>query len=194
MELPRVTEILKYFTSYDKVPPKILEKACVRGTIVHGICAGLAKGAWIPDSMIDECYHGYIKSFRLWAEAQVEAFVIVEKRFAHDELGYTGQVDFVVKGKDGELYLVDLKTSSKEQKTYPLQMGAYDLLLKRNNILVKGAMLVYINRDGEFPDINLMLDVKREAEVFISALDCWKYLHTKKERKNGRKVELLSTE
>lgn len=185
MQYPRVTEILHAFTNYDRVPEKILSSASARGTAVHALCAGIAKGAWIPDSMIQEDILGYVNSFKKWSEAQVAEFIIVEKRYAHETLEYTGQLDLVVKGLDNELYLVDLKTSSRPQKTYPLQMAAYDNLLKNNQITVKGAMLVYLNRNGEFPEIHFLEDMEEEFHVFLSALDCWNYLH--KGKRHGKK-------
>lgn len=175
-----MTEVLRPFTSYDSVPPDILKRAAARGTSVHAICAGIAKGAWIPDSMIPEDLAGYVKSFRLWAEAQVKSFVIIEKRYIEEELLYTGQLDFVVEGTDGELYLVDLKTSSRPQKTYPVQMAAYDCLLRGDGTKVKGAILVYLKKDGEFPDIDFIEDLTEELDVFLYALHCWKFFNRRK--------------
>lgn len=180
MEYPRVTEVLRPFTSYDSVPQDILKRAAARGTSVHAICAGLAKGAWIPDAMIPEDLVGYVTSFRLWADAQVKSFEIIEKRYIDEQLLYTGQLDFVVKGTDGELYLVDLKTSARPQKTYPVQMAAYDCLLRGDGTRVKGAMLVYLKKDGDFPDVDLIEDLTEELDVFLYALHCWKFFNRRK--------------
>lgn len=185
MDLPRVTEILRNYTNYDKVPSEILDKAATRGTTVHALCAGIAKGAWIPDGMIDPNLRGYINSFQKWAQAQVKKFSIVEKRFADPTLNYTGQLDFVVEGTDGELYLVDIKTSASPQKTFPVQMAAYNNLLKINGVYVKGAILVYLKKDGEFPEVYLLEDLVQEWSVFVAALECWNYFH--KGKKNVRK-------
>lgn len=187
MDYPRVTEILRPFTSYDQVPPQILEKAAARGSTVHALCAGIAKGAWIPDGMIGEEYIGYVNSFRKWATAQVDKFVVVEKRYADDDYKYTGQLDFVVLGTDGNLHLVDLKTSSRPQKTYPIQMAAYDRLLRNHKIEVTSAMLVYLDKNGEFPEIHTLDCLKEEMRVFVAALDCWHYFN--KGKKHARRDE-----
>src|SRR4051812_22392174 len=123
MDVPRVTEILRAYTNYDQVPKDILEKAAARGTTVHALCAGFAKGNWIPDGMISDEHIGYVNSFKKWTESQVKKFVIIEKRFTDEQLKYSGQLDFVIVGSDDELYLIDLKTSSRSQKTYPVQMA-----------------------------------------------------------------------
>lgn len=185
MDYPRVTEVLRAFTSYDQVPKDILDRAAARGTSVHALCAAIAKGDWIPDAMIDEELRGYVNSFKQWAEAQVDKFVIIEKRYHDDFLKYSGQLDFVVLGKDNELYLVDLKTSSRPQKTYPVQMAAYDYLLRQQQVKVKTAMLVYLNKDGEFPEIHTLESMEEEFHVFHSALDCYHYFNKRKQKKNA---------
>ncbi len=185
MDYPRVTEILRAYSSFEHVPKDILERAAARGTTVHAICAGIAKGAWIPDGMIEPDYLGYVKSFKLWSEAQVSKFIIIEKRYCDDDLKFSGQLDFVVLGTDDQLYLVDLKTSARPQKTYPVQMAAYNHLLKNQKVNVKGAMLVYLNKSGEFPEIHLMEDMQEETQVFLSALECWHFFN--KGKRSGNK-------
>lgn len=186
MEIPRVTEVLKYFTGYNHVPQNILKGAAERGTAVHALCAAIANGSWVPINMVDESLRGYVKSFFLWKDAQVKEFHIVEKRFIHPESLYSGQVDFVVTFTDGNLWLVDIKTSSSHQKTYPLQMGAYGELLRLYGNEVFGAMIVYLDKNGEFPDIYVVEDLKKEFCVFNYALGCWKYFKEKNE--NVRKI------
>lgn len=187
IEYPRVTEILRPFTKYDFVPKKILDNAKTRGTTVHALCAGIAKGNWIPESMIAEDLQGYIKSFKHWSEAQVDKFVIIEKRFLDAHLLYTGQVDFVVKGKDGELYLADLKTGSTPQKTHKVQLAAYENLLGAHGIQVRGAMLVYLSKEGEFPEIDIIHEYEfgPHYSCFQSALECYNYFNRKRKKKNG---------
>ena len=188
LTIPRVTEILKPFTSYDQVPRDILDRAAARGTSVHALCAGIAKGNWIPDGMIGDELIGYVRSFRKWQEAQVKRFIIIEKRYIDNRDAYSGQLDFVVECTDDKLYLVDLKTSAKPQKTYPIQMAAYDNLLKQNEVQVEGAMIVYLDKHGEFPDIHTLHDMQEEFGVFTSALHCHRYFKIRK--KNGKEERI----
>lgn len=190
VDYPRVTEILKTFTGYDHVPGPILERAAAKGTSVHALCAGIANGAWIPDAMIEEELRGYVNSFKQWMKLQVKEFMIIEKRYRHEKLKYSGQLDFLIRGVDDKIYLVDLKTSSRPQKTYPVQMAAYDLLLRNENITINGAMLVYLSKDGEFPEVEFLEDLKQEIWVFLCALDCWYYF--KKGKVNVREAEYIS--
>jgi hypothetical protein len=179
-EYPRVTEILKAYTHFENVPAGIMKKACARGSTVHALCAGIAKGAWVPDAMIQNDYVGYVNSFRKWVRGQVAKFEIIETRYADDKLKYTGQVDFVVKCRDEKLYLIDIKTSANPQKTYPIQMAAYKYLLGINGIDVNGAMLVYLDKDAEFPNIHFLEDLEEEFHIFLSALDCYHYFNKRK--------------
>ncbi len=187
-EYPRVTEILKCFTKFDQVPKDILENAAERGTRVHNLCAGIANGEWIPEAMIPEELRGYVNSFKQWSEAQVTKFIVIEKRFKDDNLIFSGQLDLVILGSDNELYLVDLKTSARSYKTYPVQMGAYEHLLNIHQIKVKGAMLVYLKKDGEFPDIDFFEDLTEERNTFFAALTCWNYFNKKGTRRVRRKL------
>lgn len=190
--IPRVTEILRPFTGYDQVPREILDRAAAKGTSVHALCAGIAKGNWIPDGMIDEELLGYVNSFKLWQAAQVKEFLVVEKRYTDIDKQFTGQMDYVVRANDDKFYLVDLKTSMTHQKTYPVQMAAYNCLLMQNNIGVHGAMLIYLDKHGMFPDIQLVDDeeLERMFYVFTAALECYKYFKLRK-NKDGNK-ECLS--
>ena len=174
------------YTGYEHVPTHILEKAAIRGTKVHALCAGIAKGHWIPDGMIGEDLLGYVQSFRQWSDEHVDEYLIVEKRYSDEELGYTGQVDFVIKGKDGKSYLVDLKTSAIPQKTHAIQMAAYERLLWKENIIVTGAILVYLSKEGEYPKLNRLDEMCEERKIFYSALECWKYFN--KRKGNGKKA------
>lgn len=179
MDYPRVTEVLRVYTNYDKVPKQILDRAAARGTSVHALCAAIAKGDWIPEGMIDEELRGYVKSFRKWADQEVEKFVIIEQRYSCDVLEYSGQLDYVVLNKNDELWLVDLKTSATHQKTHIIQMAAYKHLLTKQDIKIKGAILVYLDKSGGEPSIERYEHLGKEMVVFVSALTCHEYFNKK---------------
>ena len=179
--VPRVTEILGAYTNFSAVPAGILARACDRGSKVHGMCSGIAGGAWFMDELVDSELIGYVKSFRQWADKYVASYELIETRYTNSE--FTGQLDFVIKAHDGELWLVDLKTGITQQKTHPVQMGAYDILLREKGIKVMGAILVYLSKDGDEPKVKTIPDLTVEREIFLSALNCYNYFKT---RKRGR--------
>lgn len=190
MEYPRVTEVLRPFSFIHNVARDVLAKAAERGSTVHALCASTANGAWVPATLVDEEFRGYIKSFNLWASAQVEEFRIVEKRFTSETFQYTGQLDFVVQARDGNLYLVDIKTSSSHQKTYALQMAAYHGLLLEQGIVVKAALLVYLDKEGGFPKIYVVEELDAQFLSFQACLKCYYYFKIRNE--NVRKVKYSS--
>lgn len=182
-DLPRVTDILKPYSNFKYVEKTILMRAAERGTAVHGLCASIAKGDWVPDSLIDPALAGYVRSFKLWHKDIIEGYHVIEKRYSNPSLGYTGQVDFVVKLKKSGNFLVDLKTSASPQKTYPVQMAAYMNLIahcRDNGLKVQGAIIVYLDKEGEYPKVHQMDDWKEELEVFLHALECWKFFNKRK--------------
>ncbi len=185
MEYPRVTEILRHFNDYERVPPQIMKRASARGSSVHSICAGIAEGAWIPDGMIDPELRGYVNSFKQWADNTVESFDIIEQRYCDTSLGFSGQIDMVINGKDGTTQLIDLKTSAKPQKTHPVQVAAYDYLLRTTaNVTPASVSLVYLSRDGEYPTVHTMTDLQEELTIFLRALQCYTNFH--KDRNDDR--------
>jgi PD-(D/E)XK nuclease superfamily len=183
MDYPRVTDILKPFSGSSYVPKDILGPAAVRGTVVHAICAEIAKGGWVPDGMIDEEYRGYVNSFKLWLEKHIRKPIIIEKRFVHTYFKYTGQVDMVAEGVDDNLYLIDLKTTSAPQRSHVPQMAAYKwLILHAQKIDIHAALIVYLDKDGAFPKIRKHEHLTHEFDVFLSALECYNYFHPGKKR------------
>lgn len=186
MKYPRVTEILNPYNGYNEIPEHILKAAAGRGSRVHALCAAIANGNWLPDGMIEDELKGYVESFRKWSEAQVSEFWLIEQRYEHEDLKYTGQIDFVIIGNDDQFYLVDLKTTAKLHKSHTVQMAAYNLLLNKWHIEPVAAMLVYLNKNGDFPEIEMLEDMKEETDIFLSALRCWHYFN---KEKHGKSIE-----
>jgi hypothetical protein len=181
MELPRVTEILNPFTGFRFVKKDLLESAAERGTKVHGICAKIAEGLYVPDFTIDEELQPYVKNFNIFMEQYVKEVLIVEERYQCTELEFTGQVDMVIMTKDDRKFLVDLKTGISKQKSHAVQMAAYRHLLDEHDIQVSGAMLVYLARENE-PEVEFITDLDPHWEVFKSALNCYNYFFKRKKK------------
>ena len=108
VKLPRVTEILHPFAQYKGVAKDVLDNAATRGTKVHGLCAIIAKGLWLPP--MTEELKPYVESFEDWHKSNVKQLYICEQRFHDLAQSYTGQIDYVFELEDGKNWLVDLKT------------------------------------------------------------------------------------
>lgn len=183
MTLPRVTEVLKPYSGFVHVEETILQRACERGSKVHALCSAIAGGAWVSIESISDELRGYVRSFQSWFDSFVSSVVINEERFEHVDYKYSGQVDLVVIGKDSQLYLIDLKTSAKPQKTYRVQLGAYRELMRDHDILVEACKIVYLNKDGAAPIVETLINTDSEERAFRCALECWYYFNKKEVKK-----------
>lgn len=183
LSVPRVTEVLGMFSSYNNVPPDVLENAATRGSKVHGLCALLAQDLWMPPCT--EELQLYVDSFSKWHNCHVKRLYMVEKRLIDKCESYTGQIDFVFGLDDEKKWLVDLKTCYAPQKTHYVQMAAYRDMLKDNDIEVEGAKLVYAQKSGGDPKVITLSQDELNAlsEVFHAALKCYEYFKRKKKKK-----------
>ena len=129
--------------------------------------------------MIKEGCLGYVNSFKQWVELFVDEFVYIEKKLSHEQLLYGGEIDYVICDLlEHKKYLVDIKTTYLPLKYHNVQISAYNELLKQNNIETEGNLLVYLDKDGEFPEIISLEDVSKEFQIFKHALACHNYFRS----------------
>lgn len=147
-----MTEVLRPFSGLDKVDKYVLENAAVRGTKVHVICDAIMQGIGIPD--VPEELKGYIESFETWACGK--DFVKKPPRMYCDTLGITGEIDGIYQSPIVEGVLVrtestlfDLKTPSRESKTWALQLSAYHYLARLNGHQIDKIESVRLRKDGK---------------------------------------------
>lgn len=137
---PSVTTILQYmpkakfFESWIKDVGHnadiIMKKAGDEGTQTHNAIEDLLLGnevTWMDDfgnARYNETVWGMIVKFKqFWDVAKPELISTEEFTFS-DEHKYAGTADLVVK-IDGEVWLIDIKTSNSLHKSYDLQLAAY---------------------------------------------------------------------
>lgn len=164
----RVTEVFKPFNGLDKIDPEIVANAARRGKRVHDICEGIVKGVdpWeIPDEV-----KGYVNSFRKWWD-EGQQVLAVEKRFFCSNLMITGQVDYIIQAPEGAVIL-DLKTTYKPSKTWPLQGSAYAYLARQNGYDIKGIHFLHLSKHGIKPHLYVYDD---HFELFKKCLDLYNH-------------------
>lgn len=164
----RVTEILAPFSGLDKVPKDILSNAARRGSRVHDVCEGIVKGLGEWD--IDDEIRGYVDSFKSWWSQSIKVLAL-EKRFFCSELMITGQVDMIIESDEGAIIL-DLKTSAKPSKTWPLQGSAYAYMAKKEGYDIKGIHFLHLNKKGLAPNLYVY---DNQLEMFKKCLDVFKH-------------------
>jgi hypothetical protein len=172
----RVTDILYNFSGLSSINPDVVANAARRGSKVHDVCEGIVKG--LGEWNVDDEIVGYINSFKKWWVGQ--RVLAVERRFYCSELMITGKVDMIIDSPEGAIIL-DLKTSYKPSKTWPLQGSAYAYLARKHGFDIKGIHFLHLSRNGIKPHLYVYDD---EIEMFKKCLDIYRHFF---EDMNGKR-------
>lgn len=113
----------------------IMRKAGKEGTQVHEACERLVKGeevSWMDNfgnaKYSQIVWEMILKFYDFWSTYKPE-LISTEDFVWSDEHKYAGTADLVVK-LDGQIWLLDLKTSNSLHKSYDLQLASYAKALK----------------------------------------------------------------
>jgi hypothetical protein len=104
------------------------------GTVCHNLVEAYLQGETYDGEYLPEHVKA-IEPMYKWVDENVDSTLFCEKFFADPELGYGGTSDFLVKLKDGELLLGDLKVKKHSAK-FPMkatQKYKYQLTAYRNH-------------------------------------------------------------
>lgn len=125
--LPHVTAVLAPYADFSRVPKAVLEHAAARGSQVHGACAAIVRGLWVPP--LPEDAQGYIKSFRRWWPC-VSEVALCEQTLTDPDYGFAGRPDLVCRIEGDEHWtVVDWKTPAAKNKLWRAQLAAYNHLV-----------------------------------------------------------------
>lgn len=185
---PRVSEILEPYSnmSLANVPKEYLKNAATRGTILHSYCTAYARGDFIPH--LNEEYTPYYNSFVQWYDENVDNLIFSETRLYHDELQYCGQPDLIVKLKNGEQILIDIKSSYKIYQTHPVQLAAYLDLANINNLGCFKGIILKLSKEGKVAKAYDYGMCEPYYKVFLRAVHLYDYfLRKKTPKKRGSK-------
>lgn len=164
----RVTTILYPFSGLQHVDTAVLQAAADRGTRVHKVCELIARE--IGEFGVEDDIWGYVESFKKWWETGIQPLHI-EERFWDDENRITGQMDLIIDFPDGKA-IVDLKTSSKPSKTWPVQGAAYAYLAKKCGHDIKKVFFLHLNKHGKDPKLH---DYPVDDELFLSVFRAYNH-------------------
>lgn len=150
----RVSEILKPFTDFSHIDPKVVDNKARIGTNVHTAIAEEIAGDF-PAVGDDE--RGYFLSYLTWVARLSPVFLESETRYYDDDKMITGQIDALItfKDREGLPILVDFKTSANESpKTWPMQAHLYEWLLTSSGKFVAPQYLfVKLAKNGGMPSV-----------------------------------------
>lgn len=164
----RVTEILYPFSGLSAIDPDIVANAAARGTKVHEICEGIARG--LGDFGVSDDVKPYVDLFKMWWNDEIKV-VSIEERFFCDELKITGKIDFIIETPEGHV-IVDIKTSYKESKTWPLQGSAYAYMANKAGYNIVGIQFLHLNKLRKKPKI---ISYENQFDLFKKCLDVYRY-------------------
>lgn len=167
----RVTEILAPFSGIQNIDPEIVANAAYRGTKVHRACESIMSGL---GEYYEDDIAPYIESFKTWW-GEGRDIIALEKRFYCDDLQITGQVDMILK-EDDTLSIVDIKTSYRPNKTWPLQGSAYAYLAQKHGYNINYIKFLHLNKNGKNPKI---YEYEMDFNFFLECLRVYKYFFQK---------------
>jgi hypothetical protein len=132
---------------------KYVDEAAMIGTLAHYLieCSLKVEEPDLRDftqAQVERAAHG-VFAFNEWRSRHSLDPLLVEEQLVSDAYRYGGTIDCLCL-LDGQLTLVDLKTSSGIWPEHKYQLGAYWQLLREHGHQIKGARILRIGRtEGE---------------------------------------------
>lgn len=154
----RISDILRPWINFEKIPPEVLEHKRIIGTQVHE--AIYLYNECLPQMCFSSDAEGYFDSYLEWTSDSKAKIIQSEQRLYDDQLKITGKYDSLVKFPDEDEYvMVDWKTSSSFTRetgiTWHLQGTFYHYLLQYNDVPNISNRFLFIQLDpkGKRPKV-----------------------------------------
>lgn len=167
--LPSVTEVLEPYTGLDFVDRETLRAAAQLGTDVHAAIHLDSTGrlAYCPPHV-----EPYLDAWRRFLAESGAVVIESEVHVYEPVLGYAGTLDNILHWNDTEV-LTDIKSGSVVPKTVGPQTAGYALALKYHGRSIRTRRCIHLRPDGTYK-VHKLTDT-RDATVFLSALNVWKW-------------------
>ena len=151
VKYPSVTDIAKpiSFERLDALQKSMLERARLRGQIVHELCEDYLLCGEVDESAIEGEILPYFASFVEWVRTYRPKVIFTEKRLFSKDMGYCGCLDLLCE-IDGKIVLIDYKaTSTIDKKSLSVQLAGYEQLLYHClGIKVDKFMVLHLKKQG----------------------------------------------
>lgn len=168
-------------SDYSKVPADILRSKSELGSWVHE-ATELDDRRELDENSITTEIAPYLSAWRKFKHDFKPDFQCVESRFASLKYGFAGTIDRNVSIKKS-LVLIDIKTSL-EEAWHRIQLAAYLMLLKENEIRPEKSFNVYLQNDGNYKTSEELKpsQLKESESIFMHALNVhkWKISNSRK--------------
>jgi hypothetical protein len=185
-----VTEVLGPYAYAGMIDPSVLRSAGIRGTRVHEMVNNYL--TCIPEDVWDAELEPYLDSFKKWyKKVQCKAVLHRELTLFDDEFCLQGTLDGIYEMQDGELILVDYKTSAAPSKTWGLQLSAYKYMyeLAHPDKKISRLQVIHLQKTGEEATV---IEYEESLGIFKTCLLLYKYFNprTTRKRKEPRKAPI----
>jgi hypothetical protein len=161
--VPSVNQVLRemgFQEGYDKVPEYYRD----RGTYVHDATCMADQGT-LNFEAVPPTMRPFIRAWESWKESRDEYLPLdIEFRVCNEEFDYAGTIDRVAL-VNGELEVIDIKTSSSASYWHHLQIAGYEACLTE----VNQGRVVYIGKDGNWKDRMMLRQAPGRWQSIIQA-------------------------
>lgn len=194
---------LQESTAYWKSGKELGAEAADYGTMAHGWIEAHLHGKDVTLDTLPPPARKAVESFLDWEKEHHVEVITTEQTFYNCALHYAGTADCVAK-VDGELTLLDWKTSSGIWMEYPVQVWGYALADETENAdrLYRQVAIGRFAKDGtsevrmfkrnEFPGIEVSRNVITACGHIFGAIQEWEKLNPykpkPKEKTNGHET------
>lgn len=181
--LPSVTEIIKPLQDFGSVPAFILERKAWIGTVVHATTELYDRGELAE---YDPEIEGYLEAWRKFTTDYQPEWTGIEMRVHHPRFGYAGTIDrfgFI----NGELTVVDLKTSAQLYPEVAIQLAGYAMAAPREDAVIPDRMAVRLTADGDY-ETESYPDERGDCDVFLNCLAIYRWREAHAEKPQPKRV------
>ena len=183
-ENPQTAELLKkMLTKLRLSPSAVLSDSAKRGTNVHSVFSNFA-GTGCLEEVADELL-GYVTSLRHFIDFFKPRIVGVEQRVYSPSLKVAGTYDALLE-IDGQLVLIDWKTSKRIYDSHHLQSAAYEGMRLELGETPACPMIVRLDGQGGEPEY---VRVRATYDDFKAAYVLWQA-----RKRIGRKEKVSTNE
>lgn len=174
-EIPSVSAVMEPLSAarYKGISQLTLDQAAARGTAVHSAIEDYIKFE-IEDYPAE--YEGYFAGFLEWMGKTGAVPVASEMRIYHKIMRYAGTVDLLAT-INGELTLVDFKTTQTINSSAGIQLAAYEHALETHGIEVRHKHILRLKKDGGYEAREFPAKDIKSWQVFAALKTVYDYIH-----------------
>lgn len=179
-----VTEVISPYIDTTWFRPEHAE----RGKQVHKICHLYLTSKWVP--ALPKLTEGYIHSYIDWFSQYSPNAVYAEEEIMDKDLRVFGHPDFIgtINGLSGT-GILDWKTSKSAYDHWAIQLAGYKILAERNlGVSISWVATLRLRKNGNTALFNDWTpDVNKATDLFLKAVDLYKYFYQKKYNNSNAK-------